>query len=120
MLLTGAVRPFTRPLDDLFDVIVAGELSVDADGVCTGFLQGPPMVGESRSAWLRHYAALNGIDLRDCYAYADSHVDLPMLRAVGHPVAVSPDVGLLRAAKQQGWSVVDWPVGANRRRMLPM
>lgn len=120
VLLTGAVRPFTRPLEDLFDVIVAGELSVDADGVCTGFLQGPPMVGESRSAWLRHYAALNGIDLRDCYAYADSHVDLPMLRAVGHPVAVSPDVGLLRAAKQQGWSVVDWPVGANRRRMLPM
>ena len=120
VLLTGAVRPFTCPVADLFDVVVAGELSVDANGVCTGFLQGPPMVGESRSAWLRHYASLNGIDLRDAYAYADSHVDLPMLRAVGHPVAVSPDVGLLRAARQQGWSIVDWPVGANRRRMLPM
>ncbi|MGA4507377.1 HAD-IB family hydrolase [Propionibacteriaceae bacterium G1746] len=120
VLLTGAVRPFTRPFADLFDVVVAAELSVDDDGVCTGFLQGPPMVGESRSAWLHHYAALHGYDLRDAYAYADSHVDLPMLRAVGHPVAVSPDVGLLRAARQQGWSVVDWPVGANRRRMLPM
>ena len=120
VLLTGAVRPFTRPLAHLFDVIVAAELETDADGICTGFLQGPPMVGESRSAWLRHYSALHGIDLRDCYAYADSHVDLPMLKAVGHPVAVSPDVGLLRAAKLQGWSIVDWPVGAPRRRMLPI
>lgn len=120
VLLTGAARPFTRPFEDYFDVIVAAELSVDEDGVCTGFLQGPPMVGESRSAWLRHYSQLHGIDLRDCFAYADSHVDLPMLRAVGHPVAVSPDVGLLRAARQQGWSVVDWPVGAPRKRMLPL
>ena len=120
VLLTGSARPFTRPFEHLFDVIVAAELSTDEDGVCTGFLQGPPMVGESRSAWLRHYASLHGLDLRDCYAYADSHVDLPMLKSVGHPVAVSPDVGLLRAARSQGWSVVDWPVGAPRRHVLPL
>ncbi|MCT1459500.1 HAD-IB family hydrolase [Aestuariimicrobium sp. p3-SID1156] len=118
VLLTGAARPFTRPLEKYFDIIVAAELSVDEQGVCTGFLQGPPMVGESRSAWLRHYAQLHEVDLRDCYAYADSHVDLPMLRAVGHPVAVSPDVGLLRAAKQRGWSIVDWPVSAPKRHRL--
>ncbi|MDO4716782.1 MAG: HAD-IB family hydrolase [Propionibacteriaceae bacterium] len=109
ILLTGAIRPLTRPLQGLFDVIVAAELATDASGRCTGFLTGPPMVGESRSAWLKHYAALHDIDLSRSYAYADSHVDLPMLRSVGSPVAVSPDIGLMRAAQESGWSIVDWP-----------
>ncbi|MEL4504559.1 HAD-IB family hydrolase [Luteococcus sp. H138] len=108
ILMTGVIRPLTRPLEDLFDVIIAAELATDANGVCTGFLTSPPMVGESRSAWLKHYAAQHQIDLDTCYAYADSHVDLPMLNTVGNPVAVQPDVGLLRAARKGGWSVVDW------------
>ncbi|MBK7821208.1 MAG: HAD-IB family hydrolase [Tessaracoccus sp.] len=109
ILITGVIRPLTRPFEGLFDTIVAAELSTDADGRCTGFLSGPPMVGESRSAWLTHYAKLHGIDLAKSYAYADSHVDLPMLSTVGNPVAVSPDVGLMRAAKTSGWSIVEWP-----------
>jgi len=110
ILITGVIRPLTKPLDPLFDVIVAAELATDAQGRCTGFLTGPPMVGESRSAWLRHYAQLHGIDLASSYAYADSHVDLPMLRTVGYPVAVNPDIGLQRAARQAGWSSVEWSV----------
>ena len=109
ILITGVIRPLTRPFEGLFDTIVAADLATDADGVCTGFLSGPPMVGESRSAWLRHYAQLHGIDLNNSFAYADSHVDLPMLGAVGNPVAVSPDIGLMRAAKSKGWSIVEWP-----------
>lgn len=109
ILLTGAIRPLTRPLADLFDVIIAADLEVDAKGVATGFLTGPPMVGESRSAWLAHYARLHGADLSKSFAYADSHVDLPMLSAVGSPVAVSPDVALMRAANAHQWTVVQWP-----------
>ena len=108
VLLTGVIRPLTRPLEDYFDVIVAAELATDEDGVITGFLTAPPMVGEARSAWLRHHAALHGIDLARSFAYADSHVDLPMLTTVGNPVVVQPDVGLLRAPRSNGWSVVDW------------
>lgn len=109
ILMTGAVRPLTRPFEGLFDTIVAAELATDDEGRCTGFLSGPPMVGESRSAWLNHYAKLHDIDLNLSYGYADSHVDLPMLNTVGNPVAVSPDVGLMRAAKAKGWSIVEWP-----------
>lgn len=109
ILLTGVIRPLTRPFEGLFDRIVAADLATDDNGICTGFLSGPPMVGESRSAWLNHYAALHQIDLADSFAYADSHVDLPMLQAVGNPVAVSPDIALMRAAKSHGWSIVDWP-----------
>lgn len=112
VLITGVIRQLTRPLEGLFDVIVAAELASDANGRATGFLAGPPMVGESRAAWLRHYASLHGIDLQKSFAYADSHVDLPMLDAVGNPVAVSPDIGLMRAARKNGWSIVDWPASS--------
>ena len=116
VLLTGVIRPLTRPFEGLFDHIVAADLATDADGVCTGFLTGPPMVGDSRAAWLTHYAGLHGIDLPASFAYADSHVDLPMLRSVGNPVAVSPDIGLMRAAKESGWSIIDWPSHALQPR----
>lgn len=116
ILLTGVIRPLTRPFEGLFDHIVAADLATDADGVCTGFLTGPPMVGDSRAAWLTHYAGLHGIDLPASFAYADSHVDLPMLRTVGNPVAVSPDIGLMRAAKESGWSIIDWPSHALQPR----
>lgn len=110
ILITGVVRPLTRPLEALFDVIVAADLAVDAEGRCTGFLSGPPVVGESRAAWLQHYAALNGIDLAKSFAYADSHSDLPMLSTVGNAIAVSPDVPLMRAANTNQWSIVEWKI----------
>lgn len=109
VLLTGVIRPLTRPFEGLFDHIVAADLATDDEGICTGFLTGPPMVGDSRAAWLTHFAGLHNIDLNASFAYADSHVDLPMLRTVGTPVAVSPDVGLMRAARASGWSIIDWP-----------
>ncbi|MDN5762510.1 MAG: HAD-IB family hydrolase [Microlunatus sp.] len=108
ILITGVVRPLTRPLHPLFDVVVAADLATDAEGRCTGFLTGPPLVGESRAAWLNHYAALHDIDLSRSFAYADSHSDLPMLSVVGNAVAVSPDIALMRAANANQWTSVEW------------
>src|SRR3712207_7777615 len=51
-------------------------------------------------------AQAEGIDLAASYAYSDSESDLPMLRAVGHPVAVNPDAPLLRVAREEGWDVI--------------
>jgi alcohol-forming fatty acyl-CoA reductase len=110
ILITGVVRPLTRPLQPLFDVIVAADLGVDEEGRCTGFLTGPPVVGESRAAWLKHYATQHGVALDRSFAYADSHSDLPMLETVGNAVAVSPDIALMRAATRNQWSVVEWKI----------
>jgi fatty acyl-CoA reductase len=110
ILITGVVRPLTRPIQPLFDVVIAADLGVDEDGRCTGFLTGPPVVGESRAAWLKHYATQHGIDLDRSFAYADSHSDLPMLETVGNAVAVSPDIALMRAATKNQWSVVEWKI----------
>jgi alcohol-forming fatty acyl-CoA reductase len=110
ILITGVVRPLTRPLQPLFDVIVAADLGIDEEGRCTGFLTGPPVVGESRAAWLKHYATQHAIALDRSFAYADSHSDLPLLETVGNAVAVSPDIALMRAATRNQWSVVEWKI----------
>ncbi|MGH3471090.1 MAG: HAD-IB family hydrolase [Nocardioidaceae bacterium] len=118
VLVTGAIRPLTRPLQPLFDHIEAAELSVDDRGVCTGFLDLPPLVGESRAAWLRQWAGVNGIDLSRSFAYADSHSDLPLLSSVGNPVAVQPDITLYRHAKKSHWPIVDWTSSTAASRSL--
>jgi phosphoserine phosphatase len=51
-------------------------------------------------------AEREGIDLTDSYAYSDSISDLPMLEAVGHPVAVNPDGALRRIAREAGWEIM--------------
>ena len=51
-------------------------------------------------------SADQGLDLGQCWAYSDSASDLPMLEAVGHPVAVNPDARLERVAGQRGWPIV--------------
>src|SRR3954451_7613505 len=110
VLITGAIRPLTRPLGPLFDEIAAADLAL-VDGRCNGHLARPPLVGENRAAWLHDYAARTGADLSASYAYADSASDLPLLRAVGHAVAVSPDLALTRAARRGRWPVEDWRTG---------
>jgi alcohol-forming fatty acyl-CoA reductase len=118
VLVTGAIEPLTRPLRPLFDHIESAELAVDDRGVCTGFLASSPLVGESRAAWMRSWAADHGIDLATSYGYADSHSDLPLLAAVGNPVAVRPDVSLFRHARRQHWPIVDWASSDAAPRVL--
>ena len=107
ILITAAAEPFVRPLSPLFDVVIGAELE-SRDGRYTGFMSAPPLVGEARAAWLRRYASLEGIELRHSYAYADSYSDLPLLRAVGNPVAVSPDASLYRYARRRRWPIEEW------------
>jgi HAD superfamily hydrolase (TIGR01490 family) len=76
------------------------------DGVYTGQPAGPFTYREGKAEAIREVAAHEGYDLDECWAYSDSESDLPMLRAVGHPVAVNPDAALLRVARSEGWQVM--------------
>ncbi len=116
ILITAAAEPFIRPITPLFDVVIAAKLAV-RDGKYTGYLAEPPLVGEARGAWLRRYAQLEGADLKQSYAYADSHSDLALLRAVGNPVAVSPDAALLRVAKRRRWPIEEWEMSGGMPRV---
>ena len=116
ILITAAAEPFIRPIVPLFDEVVAAKLAV-RDGVYTGYLAEPPLVGEARGAWVRRYADLEGADLKASYAYADSHSDLALLRAVGNPVAVSPDAALLRVARRRRWPIEEWQMAGGMPRV---
>ena len=76
------------------------------DGVYSGRLDGPFVYGEGKAEALRDLAVELGYELDRCYAYSDSASDLPMLEAVGHPVAVNPDSALEAVARRQAWPIV--------------
>ncbi|MFK8022977.1 MAG: HAD family hydrolase [Ilumatobacter sp.] len=76
------------------------------NGVYTGELDGPFCYGEGKVEAMQTLASWNGYDLAQSYAYSDSASDLPMLEAVGHPVAVNPDSKLERHARRNGWPIV--------------
>jgi phosphoserine phosphatase len=76
------------------------------EGVYTGRPDGPLTYREGKVDAMRRVAAEDGIDLSESFAYSDSESDLPMLRAVGHPVAVNPDDALERIAREEGWRIM--------------
>jgi HAD superfamily hydrolase (TIGR01490 family) len=79
---------------------------VDAEGKFTGRLDGPFVYGPGKVEAMESFAAAHDIDLAQSYAYSDSLSDLPMLHAVGNPVAVNPDPPLAELAKQEGWQTL--------------
>ena len=83
-----------------------GTRSETRAGVYTGRPEGPFVYGEGKAVAIRRVAEREGIDLSASYAYSDSVSDLPMLRAVGNPVAVNPDSALERVARAEGWRIM--------------
>jgi HAD superfamily hydrolase (TIGR01490 family) len=79
---------------------------VDAEGNFTGRLDGPFVYGPGKVEAMQRFADQHEIDLESSYAYSDSLSDLPMLRAVGNPVAVNPDPPLAEIAKAEGWQTM--------------
>ncbi|MGH8927313.1 MAG: HAD family hydrolase, partial [Acidimicrobiia bacterium] len=72
----------------------------------TDQLDGPFVYGAGKVEAIAKLAADRAYDLVASYAYSDSISDLPMLEAVGHPVAVNPDSELEDIAHDRGWPVV--------------
>jgi fatty acyl-CoA reductase len=105
VLITGALDLAIEPLRPLFDDIVAPSLARRPDGTYRGELTDVPPTGEARAQALMDFADEHGLDLTNSVAYADSTSDLPMLEAVGYPVAVNPETRLAALARKRGWLV---------------
>jgi HAD superfamily hydrolase (TIGR01490 family) len=87
------------------------------DGVYTGKAAGPFTYREGKAEAIRELAGREGIDLAESYAYSDSESDLPMMRTVGHPVAVNPDRELERVARDEGWRIMRFDKLGRRLRV---
>ncbi len=120
LLITGALDLVVEPLRPLFDDIVCARLG-ERHGRFTGELQTPPPTGEARALIMADYANAEGLRLEESVAYADSASDLPMLEAVGHPVAVNPEAKLATIARKRGWHVEHWAKApGGPRPLLPI
>jgi HAD superfamily hydrolase (TIGR01490 family) len=83
-----------------------GTMFEAVDGHYTGRGGGPFIYREGKAQAIRELAEREDIDLEASWAYSDSESDLPMLRLVGHPVAVNPDGALAKVAREEGWEIL--------------
>ena len=121
ILITGALDFAVEGLRPLFDEIVAAKMTVRPDGTYSGHLGTVPPTGETRAQILADYCAAEGLRLEESIAYADSSSDLPMLEAVGFPVAVNPETRLAAIARKRGWLVEHWTKASGApTRLLPI
>ncbi len=91
-----------------FEHVIATEPQ-EAEGVFTGRSSGVLNMREGKIARLRDWLASMALPaeaLARATFYSDSINDLPLLQAVGEPVAVDPDERLLAHARSQGWCVL--------------
>ena len=95
-----------------------GSVAEVIDGHYTGRAGGPFTYREGKAEAIRELAERESIDLSVSWAYSDSESDLPMLRLVGHPVAVNPDLELGRVARAEGWEVLRFERLGRRLRVV--
>jgi len=107
----------TTPLDLIsplaerlgFDDVVATRYA-ERDGSYTGALTGEFVWANGKLRSVRRWSEAEDVELQESYAYSDSIFDVPLLSAVGHPVAVNPDPRLLAYALLRRWPVLNLDV----------
>ena len=106
VIVSASPEEIVGPLADYLgvDEAIASRADVDSEGRYTGTMAFDAFGGAKVDA-MRELAERRGLDLAASYAYSDSATDVPMLEAVGHPVAVNPDRELARIAAERGWEV---------------
>lgn len=88
-----------------------GTVAESVDGKFTGRLVGDVLHGLGKAHAVRALAIREGLNLKRCTAYSDSHNDVPMLSLVGTSVAINPDSDLREVARNRGWEIRDFRTG---------
>ena len=119
VLVSSSGEEVVGPIGEMLGVdrVIATRMTV-RDGRYTGDIDFYAY-GEGKATAITALAAEKGLDLADCYAYSDSVTDVPMLAAVGHPVAVNPDKALRKIAGERDWPVRVFARPVRVRRRVP-
>ena len=88
------------------------------DGIYTGSLEGKLLHGVEKAVAIEKLAKERQFNLSECYAYSDSHNDIPLLQAVGNPCAINPDAILRIRALAEGWPIHDFRRARYLNRLL--
>jgi HAD superfamily hydrolase (TIGR01490 family) len=108
-IATSAVRQAALPLAEELSIqhLVCSELEVE-ELALTGAFERPLCYGTGKLIRARALVQSLGSSLDRAVFYTDSITDLPLLEAVGRPVAVNPDPRLRRLARRRGWPIENW------------
>jgi HAD superfamily hydrolase (TIGR01490 family) len=108
-VVTAATRYAVEPVAAALGIehIVCSEIE-QIDGLFTGRFVPPLAYKEGKLQRMIEFARQHQIDFAAATFYTDSITDLPLLEAVGTPVAINPDSRLRRIANQRRWRVEEW------------
>lgn len=110
-IVTATTRIIAQPFAEAFGVdhLIASEAERAADGRFSGEIEGEMCHGAAKLGRVQQWLERRGERLGDFSRtrfYSDSGSDLPLLAAVSHPVAVSPDAALRACAEKLGWPIL--------------
>ena len=105
VLLTATSKYLTIPIAEHLGLDYIASDAVLRDGRFTTRLKEPIPYHDGKLVRAKAWLDTHGGSLEDCWFYTDSHSDMPLLQAVGHPQVVNPDVRLGREAARRGWPV---------------
>ncbi len=89
------------------DDVISTRLKV-RDGLFTGELDGEYCYGPVKLKKAIEYCIRHDFDMEEAWYYGDAFADFYILEGVGHPVCVTPDRKLRKAAKKRGWEIAIW------------
>ena len=105
-IVSSATRYQADPLarDMGIEHVLCTQLEVQ-DGIFTGRVVHPTCYGEGKAIAARKLARAHKVSMKKSYFYTDSHEDLPLLDAVGHPHPLNPNRQLAQIARERRWPV---------------
>jgi len=107
VLLSSASTPICQPvsrhlgLDDIICTRLESE-----NGILTGRTSGKLVYAAEKKVRMLDYCRKKECDPMDAWYYGDSYTDKFVMEAVGNPVAVSPDMRLLKIARRKHWPIL--------------
>jgi HAD superfamily hydrolase (TIGR01490 family) len=120
-IVSAAPEEVVAPIAQLLavDEAIGTRAELDGEGRYSGRTE-RYVYGPEKEVAILEAAARDGLDLAASWAYSDSATDVPMLSAVGHPVAVNPDRELAKVAKEREWPVERWTLEVPLRDRVPV
>ena len=110
-ILTSTNEVIAHPVGSYFGITeVYGAQLETVDGIYTGKLSGVYTAGQGKVEIVKQLSESSNIPLSEFAAFGDSINDLPMLKVVGHPYAVSPGKLLADAAKEFNFEILEWKI----------
>ncbi len=109
IIISASPEEIVRPIAEHIGVweVIATRIKTDAQGRFIPEIEVYAM-GPGKAEAMENVAREKGIDLSGSFSYSDSITDLPMLEAVGNPVAVNPEKELRAIAEERGWPILEF------------